>query len=142
MSEGCPARKRNHLRPSLVRGGKGQCCSGVPVSAEFREESDAHLNQVFWLTSPISRRATAVSATLRSRTNPLMSTTSIRSAARSRRGGWATCLRGDSMSTNVRLPGKRIDLGEHFEGLRRPCSVRAGDSTVPSLSTSVCAVES
>ena len=138
----CPARKWNHLRPSLLRGGRGQRCSGVPTSTEFREEWDAHLSQVFWLTSPVSCRATAVSATSRSRTNPLMSTTSTHSAARSLRGGWATCLRGDSMSTNVRLPGKRIGIGEHLEGLHHLCSGRACDCAVPSLSACVCAVES
>ena len=47
QARGCSARKRSHRRLSLVRGGKGPHCSGVPVSAEFREEWDAHLNQVF-----------------------------------------------------------------------------------------------
>lgn len=113
QARACSARKRNHhvLEASLLRGGKVSQRSGVPVSAGCIEERDTHLNQIFRLTwnanlSPIPCRVTAVSAILRSRTNPRMSTTSTHSAARSLRGGWATCPRGDSMSTNVRLPGK------------------------------------
>lgn len=55
-------------------------------------------------------RVTAVSAILRSRMNPRMSTTSTHSAARSLSEGWATCPSGALTSTSVRLPGKELNL--------------------------------
>jgi hypothetical protein len=54
-------------------------------------------------------RVTAVSAILRSRMNPHMSTTSTHSAARSLSEGWATCPSGALTSTSVKLPGKELN---------------------------------
>lgn len=140
------ARKRARLcfRQTSEEGRGRSATAATSRPALLLSGRDTQLNRAFPTDlSPISHRATAVSAISRSRMSPRMSTTSTRSAARSLRGGWATCPSGDSTLTNVRLPGKAAVSPRVLIAHTGRLSVRAGQHPRSEVSESflLCACD-